>query len=66
MNKEESTFIRQMSAVIGKLLSDLEEYPFVQQLHPFDFDKIRRRCIKAAWDSYAVGRTAGIDEANSK
>lgn len=61
-NTEESTHLRQMSAVIGKLLSDLEQLPVVQELHPFEFDKIRRRCIKATWDCYAVGRMAGISE----
>lgn len=61
--EEKDTFDRQMSAIIGKLLSDLEEMPAMREIHPMDFDKVRRRGIKAAWESFLVGRKKGMKEA---
>lgn len=51
----QDTFQRQMSAVIAKLLNDIEGLQTIRLLHPFDLDKLRKRCIKATWDSYVVG-----------
>ena len=56
------TFERQMSAIIGKLLSDLENMDFLRDLKPLDFDKVRKRCINATWDGYLVGRKKGLTE----
>jgi hypothetical protein len=53
-NKED-TFHRQMGAIIAKMLNDIEELETIRLLHPFDLDKLRKRCIKAAWDCYVVG-----------
>jgi hypothetical protein len=59
---DKNTFLKQMSAIIGKALTDLEELDCVKRLHPFDFDKIRRRLIDSCWDAFATGRLSGIDE----
>ena len=56
------TFQRQMGAIIAKLLNDIEKLETIRTLHPFDLDKLRKRCISAAWDAYVVGRNKGIDE----
>tara|TARA_B100000745_G_C19869781_1_gene289878 strand:- start:109 stop:345 length:237 start_codon:yes stop_codon:yes gene_type:complete len=61
--KKKDTYERQMSAVIGKFLSDLEEMSFLREIHPMEFDKLRRRGIDAAWECYLVGRKKGLQEA---
>lgn len=60
------TFQRQMSAIIAKLLNDIESLNTIGNLHPFDLNRLRRRCITAAWDAYVVGinkEKAGDDDA---
>jgi len=63
---DRDTFERQMSAIIGKLLSDLEKMSFLHALKPLEFDVVRRRCIDAAWESYLVGRKKGIVESHER
>lgn len=58
----DSTYEKQMSAVVGKLLSDLEQMPFVREMHPFEFDKLRRRSIQSLWEAYLIGRKKGLGE----
>ena len=59
------TYERQMSAVIGKQLSQLEELPFIKDLHPFEYDKLRRMLIDGNWESYLIGRKKGMKESDS-
>jgi len=59
------TFQRQMAAIIAKLLNDIENLGTIQLLHPFDLNRLRRRCIDAAWDSYVVGLNKGKCEHES-
>jgi hypothetical protein len=61
VNTDRDTFQRQMGAVIAKLLNDIEELQTIRTLHPFDLDKLRKRCIKAAWDCYVVGLNKGTN-----
>jgi len=63
-NENVDTFQRQMSAIIAKLLNDIEGLSTIKDLHPFDLGKLRRRCIDAAWDAYVVGMNKGkaVDE----
>lgn len=58
------TFQRQMSAIIAKLLNDIENLQTIRNLHPFDLNRLRRRCIDAAWDAYVVGLNKGKNEDN--
>ena len=60
--KAKDTYERQMSAVIGKFLSDLEDMDCLRSLHPSEFDTLRRRGIDAAWECYLVGRKKGLKE----
>lgn len=60
--KKRDTYERQASAIIAKALANLENIEELRQLSPFRFDELRRVCIKAVWDGYAVGRTKGINE----
>ena len=55
MVKPRDTFQRQVSAIIAKLLNDIEGLKNIQSLHPFALDKLRKRCIQSIWDSYVVG-----------
>lgn len=61
--QEKDTFDRQMSAIIAKFLTDLEDMPAMREIHPMDFDKVRRRGIDAAWECFLVGRKRGLQEA---
>ncbi len=60
------TFERQMSAIVGKLLTDLENMEYLHSLKPLEFDVVRRRCIDAAWESYLVGRKKGLVESHER
>lgn len=57
-----STYERQMSAIIAKMLTDLEAMRPLQELHPKYFDRLRRRCIDAVWDGYVVGLNKGKND----
>lgn len=62
VSTKNNTYLRQMSAVIGKCLSDIESLDGVESIPFSEFDALRRRAIQAMWDSYAVGRLAGMSE----
>ena len=64
-NENVDTFQRQMSAIIAKLLNDIENLETIKELHPFDLNKLRRRCIDATWDAYVVGLNKGKTENES-
>jgi hypothetical protein len=50
---------RQMGAVIAKAMEFLEQMEALHQLHPSEFDALRKRVISMAWDSYNVGLWLG-------
>lgn len=62
VRSEKDTFHRQMGAIIAKLLNDIEDLDTIRVLHPFDLDRLRKRCISAAWDCYVVGLNKGTSE----
>lgn len=64
--KEETKYDRQMGAIIGKMLSYIESLPGIRTIDPFEHDRLRKKCIKVAWECYLVGRNRGLEESENE